>query len=140
MKKSLTFLLLTLHTVVFAQFNISINGSTPAPQETIDTAIVRIGYTVFSISDTTKRDKSTEDYLILEVGSKYSKFYSDNARRRDSLMNAVLERSAGSGNIQFTPELLKSNNIKSGGSRDIIFKNLSENKLTFIGSIARSHY
>ncbi len=143
MKKSLIFLLLTLPVITFAQFNIKINGAAPAPQETLDTAVVRIGYTTFSVSDTTKKDKPSEDYLILEVGTKYSKYYSDNARRRDSLMTAVVERSAGTGgnrNIQFTPELFKSHNIKQGGASDVVFKKLTENKLMYTASVGQTNY
>ncbi|MDR1371011.1 MAG: GLPGLI family protein [Dysgonamonadaceae bacterium] len=138
MKKSLIFLLLTFPVLIYAQFDIRINGQASAPQETLDSAVVKIGYFVFSVSDTTKRDKTTEDLLVLEIGSKYSKYYSDNARRRDSLMNAVMLR--GGTNFNFGPELLKSHNIKPGGNANIIIKNLAENKLTFTGRIANNDY
>lgn len=138
MKKGLIFLLSMFPILIYAQFNIRINGQAPAPQETLDSAVVKIGYSVFSVSDTTKRDKITEDYLILEIGSDYSKYYSDNARRRDSLINAIMQR--GSANLNFSQELFKSHNIKSGGDASIIIKNLAENKLIFTGNIANSYY
>ena len=146
MKKSLIFLLLLFPIIVSAQIRVQIGGnSADAPKETLDTAIVRIGYAAYSVVDTTKRDKSIEDYLVLEVGTKYSKYYSDNVRRRDSLMSAVINNNGAGADINRLrnlnmPELLASNNIKSGGDDDVIIKKLTENKLSYFSQVGMSHY
>ncbi|MDR3060671.1 MAG: GLPGLI family protein [Dysgonamonadaceae bacterium] len=141
MKKILIFLLLLFSFQAPAQIIFNNGGTASAPQETLDTAIVKIGYSAFSVPDTLNRKKVIEDYLILEIGPKYSKYYSENVRRRDSLMRNMIER-AGSNitNINFDADFFKSNNIKPGGDGNVITKKLTENKLIFTGKIANNDY
>ena len=146
MKKSLIFLLLLFPIIASAQVRIQVGGSSAnAPKETLDTAIVRIGYAAYSVIDTAKRDKPSEDYLVLEVGTKYSKYYSDNVRRRDSLMNAVINNNGAGLDVNRLrsmnmSDLLASSGIKSGGNGDVVLKKLTENKLSYFSQIAASHY
>ncbi len=138
MKKGLILLLSFLPFWASAQFDIVMNGDVEAKKDILDNATIKIGYSTFSIKDTLKPDKITEDYTVLEVGSKYSKYYSDNARRRDSVMQSVMAR--GSSNVNFGAEFFKANNIKPGGDASVIIKNLAENKLTYYAKIGRSEY
>jgi len=146
MKKSLIFLLLLLFPIIVSsQIRVQIGGASDAPKETLDTAIVRIGYAAYSVIDTTKRDKPSEDYLVLEIGTKYSKYYSDNVRRRDSLMSAVINNNGAGLDVNRLrslnmSELLASSGIKSGGNGDVVLKKLTENKLSYFGQIGMSKY
>lgn len=115
--------------------------------ETIDTAVLKVLYEFKSPgerlmekqkSDTAKTHLQT-DYMALEFGAKgISRFYSDNRRRLDSLMNELIKINPS--NLNLNKDVMDKNGISSSGSSLEVYKNYPAGKITLTDYIGTSSY
>ncbi len=121
-----------------ANAQISIGGLTSEEKQTIDTARVQVSYELTYVKDSLFPDKTSVDYQVLEVGTHLSKYYSDNVRRRDSIMAEMIKSQKGAQNIRITTEDMPMNTTQ--GDATLIYKNYPQNKITVINKIALDNY
>ena len=140
MKRWLFFLFISgFPAIAFSQFNFQAGGpAKPVKYETLDNGALRVFYETKFARDATKPDKPETDYMILDIGEKgISRFYSDNRRRTDSIMNELMKRG---GPIRFDQNTMSDNGISSMGDAKEIFKNHPSGKITVTDRIAASDY
>ncbi|GHT85611.1 hypothetical protein FACS18947_4590 [Bacteroidia bacterium] len=123
---------------VYSQINIQMGAQKPVKNEVIDTGVIRVFYELLSVADPEKPDKTTKDYLVLEIGEKgISRFYSDNKRRQDSIMAELIKINPTRIDMG---KALKDNGISSGGDQREVFKNYPSGKIMVTDHIVSSDY
>jgi len=125
--------------IISSQISIRMGGpSTPVKYQKLDEGALRVFYEVKSVKDASNPENTGTDYMVLEIGEKgISRFYSDNLRRMDSLMN---ELSKGGGPIRIDRNTLEDKGISSSGDPKEIFKNHPSGKISVTDRIASSDY
>ena len=140
MKRVFYFLFLfSFPAIIFSQVNFRMGGSqTPIKYEFLDNGVLRVFYQTKSLRDAANPESMGEDYMVLEIGEKgISRFYSDNRRRTDSIMNELMK---GGGPARFDINTLRNSGITSAGDSKEIFKNHPSGKITIIENVANSDY
>jgi GLPGLI family protein len=123
---------------VYSQINIMAGGPKQIKYETIDTGVIRVFYELQSVIKPEAPDKTQKDYLVLEIGeSGISRFYSDNKRRQDSIMNELIKINPSSIDMG---KAMKDNGISSGGDEREIFKNYPSGKITVTDHVVSASY
>jgi len=139
MKRYLFFLFaLGFPAVIFSQFNVQVGSMNPIKYKTLDKGAIRVFYETKAASDATKPDRTTTDYMVLDIGEAgISRFYSDNRRRTDSIINGLIKKG---GNVNIDKNTFSNNGISSMGDAKEIFKNYPAGKITVTDRIATSDY
>jgi len=125
--------------IAFSQISYQMGSSRAAIKyETIDNGVLRVFYETKSVSDPTKPERTTADYMVLDIGEKgISRFYSDNRRRTDSIMNELMK---GGGPVRFNSNTLSNSGITSPGDAKEVFKNYPAGKISVTDRVANSDY
>jgi GLPGLI family protein len=138
MRKWIFLIAIMIPVGVFSQISISMGSQKPIKNEVIDTSVIRVFYELLSVSDPEKPDKPNKDYLVLEIGEKgISRFYSDNKRRQDSILNELIKINPTRIDMG---KAMKDNGISSGGDQREVFKNYPSGKITVTDHIVSSDY
>ena len=139
MKRWLFFLfVLGFPAIAFSQFNIQVGSMSPVKYKTLDKSVLRVFYETKAAFDATKPDRTTADYMVLDIGEEgISRFYSDNRRRSDSIINELMKKG---GNVSIDKSTFSNNGISSMGDAKEIFKNYPAGKITATDRIATSDY
>ncbi|MDR2621256.1 MAG: GLPGLI family protein [Dysgonamonadaceae bacterium] len=141
------FPLIIIFVPMFAYSQIIVRtGNTAIPDyETLDTAVLKILYEAkssndkISLKDDTTSTRLQTDYMVLEFGAQgVSRFYSDNRRRMDSLMNELIKINPSK--INLTKDVLDKNGISSNGLSLEVYKNYPNGKITVTDDIGNSSY
>jgi GLPGLI family protein len=145
--KSKFFFMIIVFTPLFAysQIVMRVGDNAVSSYETLDTAVLKVLYEfkypgdrIMEKTDTTAKRLQT-DYMVLEFGVKgISRFYSDNRRKMDSLMNEMVKINPR--NISITKDIMEKNGISTGGSSLEIYKNYPNGKITVTDNIGTSSY
>jgi GLPGLI family protein len=123
---------------VYSQINVLTGGQKQIKYETVDTGAIRVFYELQLVSNPEELDKIQKDYLVLEIGeSGISRFYSDNKRRQDSIMNELIKINPTS--IDMT-KAMKDNGVSSNGDEREIFKNYPSGKITVTDHLVSADY
>jgi len=123
---------------LFSQISFQMGSRRVVKYETLDNGALRIFYETKSVKDVTKPDKTDTDFMVLDIGEKgISRFYSDNRRRTDSIMNELMK---SGGPVNINQNTLSNSGISSMGDSKEIFKNYPSGKITVTDRIANSDY
>ncbi|MDR3266462.1 MAG: GLPGLI family protein [Tannerella sp.] len=129
----------------YSQIRVIMNGGTTPPSyETLDASVFRVFYefdspSTFMMQKEDSAKRKDKDFMVLEIGEKgISKFFSDNKRRMDSLLNEMIKINPS--NINITKDFLEKNGVSSGGSDFVVYKNYPEGKMTIMDFIVTSNY
>jgi len=124
--------------ITFSQISFQMGPRQTVKNETLDNGVLRVFYETKSVRDATKPEMTDADFLVLEIGEKgISRYYSDNRRRTDSIMNELMK---GGGPVRFDQNTLSNSGITSAGDSKEIFKNYPSGKITVTDRIANSDY
>jgi len=140
MKRYVFFLFtLAFPAITFSQFNIRVGSMMNSVKyKTLDKGALRVFYEAKAASDASKPDRTVTDYMILDIGEQgISRFYSDNRRRMDSIMNELMKKG---GPVNIDQNTLSNSGISSMGDAKEIFKNYPSGKITATDRITTSDY
>lgn len=117
---------------------ISIGNQADVERKTLDQGAIRVFYEATSVKNPSAPEKTGKDYMVLVVGEKgISRYYDDNIRRRDSIVNEVMKTGAANVNIG---HVLQENRISMSGSPQEVFKNYPAGKMTVTDRIMTTDY
>jgi len=125
--------------ILFSQVNFRMGGpQTQIKYESLDNGVLRVFYQTKFVRDAANPESVGEDYMVLDIGEKgISRYYSDNRRRIDSIMNEIMK----SGDpTRFDINTLRNSGITSSGDSKEIFKNYPSGKFSVTDRIANSDY
>lgn len=124
--------------IVISQIMVRVGDQKAIKQLVIDTIAINVFYEFRSVKDPLKPEIPNKDMMVLEIGSSgISKFYSDNARRCDSLLTRMTEQKVN----QFDfGKLMDDHHISPGGETNVIYKNYPSGKITYTDNITSSDY
>ena len=140
MKRRFFFLFIFIFpAITFSQINVRMGSMMdPVKYEALDEGALRVFYESKSVRDTTNPERTSIDYMVLDIGEKgISRFYSDNRRRTDSIMNELIK---GGGPVNIDRNLLSNNGISSPGDSKEVLKNFPSGKISVTDRIANSDY
>jgi GLPGLI family protein len=137
-----TLLLFTIYTIVAVTsvnaqtvFTFSSEGGAAAlspeivKRKIIDNTYLECQYSYSHVPDTSGRNKTLTDRMILQIGSKVTKFYSYTSYYVDSLVKIS------------TPDQIMSNIEKyKSGENSVIYTGYPEGKITFTDKISKERY
>ncbi len=122
----------------YSQISIRMGNEKPVKQQVLDTAAIQVFYETLSVPDSLHPDKTVKDYLVLQIGrSGVSKFYSDNVRRRDSIMGEMIKRNPTQIDMK---RVMDDHGIGAGGDERVIFKNYPAGKITVTDRVVSTDY
>ncbi len=130
--KRILFSFLLLYSACSAYAHISVMNISQlnTPVETLDSAYLKVSYSLTFIQDINKPEKSETDEMLLLVGGKVSQFFSYARFQADSMLRTMAPEQA--------MESFK--NMKRGKFTYDIFKNYPEGKITSTEKIAMTDY
>jgi GLPGLI family protein len=140
MKRWIFLMVILVPIGVFSQITTISIPRTPRKQikyEVIDTGVIRVFYELLSVVDPEKQDRPNKNYIVLEIGETgISRFYSDNQRLHDSIMDEFgktksTRRNMGQG--------IRDNSILAGGDQEV-FKNYPSGKITVTDKFFSTDY
>ena len=116
-------------------------------QKVIDSSFLKCSYTKYTLRDTVARTSNPEEVYVLEIGTKYSRFYSFHRAIYDSIMsNPELSKNR----VQSVQLMIEKFNVtgkidRSGlgfrsGSSQNIYKNYPIGRMTVTEVIPSSHF
>jgi len=131
-------LLFAFPAITFSQIRVTIGPQKSIQYETVDNGALRVFYETKSVKDVSKPDMQESDYMILDIGEKgISRFYSDNRRRMDSIVESLMKNG---GPTRIDPNTMSDNGLSSSGDSKEIFKNYPAGKITVTDLIASSDF
>jgi GLPGLI family protein len=108
-----------------------------ANSQTIDSAFTTVKYSFEFRPDSTKETYTKEDILILDIGNKYTKYFSHNRLIRDSIMARQIELPSISNGGSYIADM---RNTPSAGSTKILYRNLQSNTVTVTDNLIFDNY
>lgn len=118
--------------IVFCVLFSFINARPSTDEKEIDKTLLTLTYEVVFIKDTTRPEKKTTDLMILDIGSKISKYYSYKQFKRDSIVKIDKEN-----NASFDVQMLHIKQYRPGAFSHCIYKNYPSGQLTMHDKIVK---